>query len=71
MKKVFSNITYHMSAAGALKDADACLIMTEWDEFRNLDSEFGLMKNSIVIDGRHMIVPQNLEQDIDYVGLCW
>ncbi len=71
MKKVFNNITYHISAAGALKDADACLIMTEWDEFRNLDSEFGLMKNSIVIDGRHMIVPQNLEQEIDYVGLCW
>ncbi len=71
MKKVFSNITYHISAAGALKDADACLIMTEWDEFRNLDSEFGLMKNSIVIDGRHMIVPEDIEQDIDYVGLCW
>jgi UDPglucose 6-dehydrogenase len=50
MKKVFNNITYHISAAGALKDADACLIMTEWDEFRNLDSEFGLMKNRIVID---------------------
>lgn len=71
MKKVFSNITYHISAAGALKDADACLIMTEWDEFRNLDSEFGLMKNTIVIDGRHMIVPEDIEQDIDYVGLCW
>ena len=71
MKKVFNNITYHISAAGALKDADACLIMTEWDEFRNLDSEFGLMKDSIVIDGRHMIVPEDLEQDIDYVGLCW
>ena len=71
MKKVFSNITYHISAAGALKDADACLIMTEWDEFRNLDSEFGLMKNMVVIDGRKMIVPQDIEQDIDYVGLCW
>ncbi len=71
MKKIFGNITYHMSAAGALKDADACLIMTEWDEFRDLDSEFGLMKNRIVIDGRHMIMPDDLEQDIDYVGLCW
>jgi len=71
MKKVFSNITYHISAAGALKDADACLIMTEWDEFRKLDSEFGFMKNRIVIDGRKMIVPKDLEQDIDYVGLCW
>lgn len=71
MKKVFNNITYHMSAAGALKDADACLIMTEWDEFRDLDSEFGLMKSSVVIDGRHMIVPEDIEQDIDYVGLCW
>lgn len=71
MKKVFSNITYHISAADALKDADACLMMTEWDEFKNLDTEFGFMKNNIVIDGRHMIMPQNIEQDIDYVGLCW
>ena len=71
MKKVFDNITYHVSAAGALKDADACLLMTEWDEFRKLDPEFGFMKNSIVIDGRHMIMPEDLEQDIDYVGLCW
>ncbi|MGP8321174.1 MAG: UDP-glucose dehydrogenase family protein [Methanosarcinaceae archaeon] len=71
MKKVFSNITYHTSAADALKNADACLVMTEWNEFKNLDSEFGLMKNSIVIDGRHMIVPEDIEQDIDYVGLCW
>ncbi|HEY9246244.1 MAG TPA: UDP-glucose/GDP-mannose dehydrogenase family protein [Candidatus Methanoperedens sp.] len=68
MRKIFSNIEYHTSAAGALRGADAGLIMTEWDEFRSLDKEFEVMKNRLVIDGRHMLAPG---KDINYVGLCW
>ncbi|MBN2487785.1 MAG: UDP-glucose/GDP-mannose dehydrogenase family protein, partial [Methanosarcinaceae archaeon] len=71
MEKVFSNITYCDTAIEALTDADACLVMTEWDEFRSLDPEFGVMKNRLVIDGRHLIKVRDLEEDIDYVGLCW
>ena len=71
MEKIFSNITYCDTAVEALKDADACLVMTEWDEFRSLDPEFGVMKNRLVIDGRHLIKVRDIEGDIDYVGLCW
>ncbi len=71
MEKIFSNITYCDTAVEALKDADACLVMTEWDEFRSLDPEFGVMKNRLVIDGRHLIKVRDIEEDIDYVGLCW
>ncbi|MCD4702753.1 MAG: UDP-glucose/GDP-mannose dehydrogenase family protein, partial [Methanosarcinaceae archaeon] len=71
MKALFDTITYCDSATEALSNADACLIMTEWDEFRALDSEFGQMKERIVLDGRHLIDPETLSQDIDYVGLCW
>ncbi len=71
MKVLFDTITYCDSAPEALSNADACLIMTEWDEFRDLDSEFAGMKGRLVIDGRHLIDPETLSQDIDYVGLCW
>lgn len=68
MKQIFQTIEYHNSAIDALQDADACLVMTEWDEFKTLDKEFGVMKNRLVIDGRHMLVQRD---GIEYVGLCW
>jgi UDPglucose 6-dehydrogenase len=67
MRRVFPTIEYSQKAEDALKDADACLIMTEWDEFRQLESEFENMKVRIVIDGRRVIKAKN----IDYEGLCW
>ncbi|MBN1133652.1 MAG: UDP-glucose/GDP-mannose dehydrogenase family protein [Methanosarcinaceae archaeon] len=71
MGKVFSNITYCDTAVEALADADACLVMTEWEEFRSIDFKFGVMKNKLVIDGRHLIKVKDIKEDIDYVGLCW
>jgi len=71
MKAIFDNITYCESAGEALKDTEACLIMTEWDEFRNLDTAFSMMKGKLVIDGRHLIDPNSLSTDIEYVGICW
>ncbi len=68
MRKIISNIEYHTSAKDALRGADACLIMTEWDEFRSLDKEFDVMKRKIVIDGRHML---SQGKGVDYAGLCW
>ena len=67
MKRVFPTIEYSGKAEDALKGADACLVMTEWDEFRQLESEFENMKEKIVIDGRRVIKAKN----IDYEGLCW
>jgi len=68
MKKLFRNVEYFTSAADALRGADACLIMTEWDEFRSLDEEFDVMNNKLIIDGRHMLAPR---KGIEYAGLCW
>jgi UDPglucose 6-dehydrogenase len=67
MKRIFPTIEYSNSAKDALKGADACLVMTEWEEFKQLDSEFEAMKEKIVIDGRRIIKAKN----IDYEGLCW
>jgi UDPglucose 6-dehydrogenase len=55
-----------MSSAGdALDGADACLVMTEWPEFTELDIEFSRMKAQIIIDGRHILRIPHAE------GLCW
>lgn len=69
MKKLFSGVGYYNSAEDALRGADACLIMTEWDEFKLLNKEFDVMENRIVIDGRHILARPG--KDIEYVGLCW
>jgi UDPglucose 6-dehydrogenase len=68
MEKLFNNVEYYSSAEDALRGADACLIMTEWNEFKSLDREFDVMKNKLIIDGRHMLA---LRKDVEYVGLCW
>jgi UDPglucose 6-dehydrogenase len=59
-------VGYVDSAAEALKDADAAVIVTDWPEFANLD--YSQMKQKIVVDGRNIV--KNRE-GIDYEGICW
>ena len=65
MKRVFPFITYCGTAAEALAGADGCLVMTEWPEFRWLDSEFGGMRNRVIIEGRKILRCEGVE------GICW
>jgi len=67
MKAIYPDIEYCDSAIHALKGANGCLVMTEWDEFKGLCSEFKVMHRPLVVDGRNMIQCE----DIEYVGLCW
>jgi UDPglucose 6-dehydrogenase len=64
MRAVLPNLEYAASAKGALANADACVLVTEWDEFLSLDwSEVkDSMKRPIVIDGRNALDGQKLEQ---------
>jgi UDPglucose 6-dehydrogenase len=50
-------INYVDSAAEAAKDADALFIVTEWDEFKQLDfaALLGVMKQRIIFDGRNCL----------------
>jgi UDPglucose 6-dehydrogenase len=67
MKAIYPNIEYCNSAIHALKGADGCLVMTEWNEFKGLCPEFNVMRRRLVVDGRNMIRCE----DIEYMGLCW
>ena len=57
VKKLFGNkLTYSISSYDALKDADALVILTEWNEFKNIDLKEvkKLMKQPMIFDGRNM-----------------
>ncbi len=62
------DVEFADSAAAALEGADACAVVTDWDEFAALDSEFDAMATSVVVDGRHVIERRD---GITYEGLTW
>ncbi|MGA3210626.1 MAG: UDP-glucose/GDP-mannose dehydrogenase family protein, partial [Terriglobales bacterium] len=56
------NVRYVASAYEAAENADALLVLTEWNEFRHLD--YGrirqLLRYPILIDGRNLLDPQQM-----------
>lgn len=68
MKNLFPEqapgISYCNSSVEALKDANAMLIITEWDEFKKMDlgKVKELMANPIIIDGRNVFDPQDVKK---------
>lgn len=62
-KKIFhSSVRYAITPYEALKNADALIIITEWNTFRELDKEKmkSLMKNPIIVDARNMYDPEEI-----------
>jgi UDPglucose 6-dehydrogenase len=57
-------ITFAKSAYAAATDADALLVLTEWEEFAALDLERlrARMKQPILLDGRNLFSPQQMEK---------
>lgn len=55
-------VNYCSGPYEAAKGADALLILTEWQEFANLDLEklYPLLKYPIVIDGRNLYSPERM-----------
>lgn len=65
VKKIMGNsIEYAESPYGALIDADALFIMTEWPVFRNPDFETveRLLKNKVIFDGRNLFEPEQMQE---------
>jgi UDPglucose 6-dehydrogenase len=63
-KTLFPAVSYHEDPYQALQDAEAALICTEWDVFRNLDWERAgkLMARRLVIDGRNLYSPARMRE---------
>ena len=63
-KTLFPFVSYHDDPYEALRDAEAALICTEWDLFRDLDWERAgkLMARRLVIDGRNLYSPARMRE---------
>jgi len=66
MKSIFPEdppkIVYTQNPYDAVKEANALLLVTEWDEFKSLDLNKvkNLMANPIIIDGRNLFDPDEV-----------
>ncbi|MCM1002864.1 MAG: UDP-glucose/GDP-mannose dehydrogenase family protein [Candidatus Gastranaerophilales bacterium] len=63
-------ITYSRNSYEALENADAMLLLTEWNEFRrpDFDKIKRLMKSAIIFDGRNQYDPVRLkEKGFEYI----
>lgn len=57
-----NKLTYCKNMYEPLKNADALVILTDWDEFKepNWDKVSKLLKNPIIIDGRNLFSPSDM-----------
>lgn len=61
-------VQYAVSVEEAIENSDAALILTDWDEIKNVDlALFKKMKKPLVIDGRNCFSVKEMERNgIDY-----
>ncbi|MEM1665760.1 MAG: UDP-glucose/GDP-mannose dehydrogenase family protein [Nitrososphaerota archaeon] len=73
-KLLGDTVLYADSAIECIKDADCCIIVTEWDEFKKLRPEdfVKFMRSPIVIDGRRVYDPKEFGNKLTYaaIGYC-
>ena len=71
-KSIFKNqIQFADSAINCLKNADCCILVTEWPEFKKLTPEDFIkhMRQSVLIDGRRVYDPETFGRKMTFVAL--
>ena len=69
MKELHPGIEYRERAAECLNGADACLLLTDWEEFKALtDKDFDAMNSRIILEARKILKAGNVKC---FEGLCW
>jgi UDPglucose 6-dehydrogenase len=71
-KSIFGEkINYASSAIECLKNADCCIIVTEWKEFKNLKPEDFTqnMRTPILIDGRRIYKPEEFSNKLKFTAI--
>ncbi|MDZ7746924.1 MAG: UDP-glucose 6-dehydrogenase AglM [Halobacteriales archaeon] len=68
MAAEYPDVEYTDSASAALDGAVGALVVTDWPEFGDLDSEFDTMARQVVVDGRRIIESR---EGMTYEGLTW
>ncbi len=70
--KVIPDITFAKSAKEALKDADAMLVLTEWNEFKDLELEEvkQWLTSPLIVDARNLYDPEKARAlGFNYIGV--
>jgi len=71
-KVIFKNkIQYATSASECLKNADCCILVTEWDEFKKFEPEdfTKSMKQPVLIDGRRIYDPKEFGGKMKFAAI--
>ena len=70
-EKIFGKtITYAPSMQECIRDADCCIIVTEWDEFKSLaPDDLDSMRTRILIDGRRISDPKKFRGKTKYAAI--
>ena len=71
-KKIYPEIEYSKSSYEAAGDADALLIVTEWNEFRNIDLKRlkKVLVEPVILDLRNIFEPERVsELGFKYFGV--
>jgi UDPglucose 6-dehydrogenase len=71
-KSIFGDkIKYASSAIECLKNADCCIIVTEWQEFKNLKPEDFIqnMRTPLLIDGRRIYNPEEFSNKLKFAAI--
>lgn len=64
MSQIFPDLTYCKSAYEAATGADAVIVMTDWDEIKQIDFARlkKVMRNVIIVDARNIVNPEILKR---------
>ena len=71
-KSILNNVEFCKGPYEIAKDSDVLLILTEWNEFKELDLKKikSLMRNPLIIDGRNIYNPKDLKKEgFSYISM--
>jgi UDPglucose 6-dehydrogenase len=71
-KKELETVIFFEDPYEAIRDCDALIVVTEWDEFRNLDMRAVkvLLNKLIIVDGRNIYDPEEMRTlGFTYIGI--
>ncbi len=71
-KSIFNGrVDFARSSIECLRGADCCMVLTEWDEFKNLrpSTFMKYMKTPLVVDGRRIYDPSEFSEKLRYFAI--
>jgi UDPglucose 6-dehydrogenase len=71
-KKIITGINYASDMYEAVRDADLLIVLTEWNEFKELDLDKikSFMKVANIVDGRNVYDPEKMKElGFNYLGV--